>query len=393
MKGSSTGCAAWLIGLAFIAAPAQNAGAAVVTTPGSAARIGVWTAPVAPVRIDPAGALTNLGLYTGGLTSTLPQLSQPSLRLAVPAPEVLAPAAVINNKEAVPTPTLLAPDQAAIPLGPETTRRISAAVQNISERGGKLSASEAHGAGVALENAVTGGQSFVPASLVSAPDDTWSWFDPFTKQRETETSKLRKTYQLALTNSKAKAIKDNLPVNTVYKVQKGDNPFYARAEGDDPEIPGQEAAVIFDEWALRNLSPHFLAANLASMWVRHLYRDVVPQSAEKTYMEGSILIRVFMELSGSTARNWVGRLDHWLRDNFQIYRHFYHWVKGFQYDNVRQGPYFKDKIMGAQGDPSIHTDARGRKTLFQRARAGEISDQAAQAGQEKFDQFVRTEKP
>ncbi|MDD5627965.1 MAG: hypothetical protein PHU21_02795 [Elusimicrobia bacterium] len=372
-----TGCAAGLIGLAFAVAPAQ---AAVAAAQGTAPmRLGVWTAPAAPLHINTGGML-KAPLSGASLSAVLPALTAPVVRPSLAVPAVAAPA----------SPVAAAPQ--ALPLSPEASQRIGAAVQNISERGAQLAPSEAHGAGIALENAITGGQSFAPAASVSAPDDYFGWYDRSTGQRETETSKLRKTYQLALTNPRAKAIKDNLPVNTVYKVQKGDNPFYARTEGDDPERPGEEAAVIFDEWALHNLSPHFLAATLASMWVRHLYRDVVPQSAEKTYMEGSVLIRTFMELTGSTSRNWVGRLDHWLKDNFQIYRHFYHWVKGFQYDNVRQGPYFKEKIMGAKGDPTVHTDARGRKTLFQRAQAGEISEEAAQAGQEKFDQFVRTEK-
>lgn len=391
MRKIFTGCAAWLIGLAFAAAPAQGAGAVAAAAHSAAAtRIGVWAAPVAPVRINPVGALTS-PMLTGA------SLAAPSLRPGIAAPVVAAPmvAAPVVAAPARAAPQVLAAPQAetpALPMGQETTQRISEAVQNINQNGAKLSPADAHGAGAALENAITGGKSFAPSAPVSAPDDYFAWYDRSTGQRETETSKLRKTYQLALTNPRAKAIKDNLPVNTVYKVQKGDNPFYARTEGDDPERPGEEAAVIFDEWALHNLSPHFLAATLASMWVRHLYRDVVPQSAEKTYMEGSILVRVFMELTGSTASNWVGRLDHWVKNNFQIYRHFYHWVKGFQYANVRQGPYFKDKIMGAKGDPTIHADARGRKTLFQRAQAGEISEEAATQGQEKFDQFVRTEQ-
>jgi hypothetical protein len=373
MKRSFIGGAAALIGL-VLSSPCS---AAVVTTRGAAPiRLGAWTAPAAPLHINTGGMLKS-PLSGASLGAVLPSLAAPAVKAGVAAPAVAVPVAA-------------APIAPAMPLSPEAAKGIGAAVQNISENGAKLAPSDAHGAGVALEDAITGAKSF--AAPVAAPDDHFTWYDRTTGARETETSKIRKTYQLALSNPRAKAIKENLPVNTLYKVQKGDNPFYARTTGDDMERPGEEAAVIFDEWALRNLSPAFLASTLASMWVRHLYRDVVPQSAEKTYMEGSVLIRTFMELSGSTARNWVGRLDHWVKNNFQIYRHFYHWVKGFQYDNVRQGPYFKEKIMGAKGDPAIHTDARGRKTLFQRAQAGEISEEAAQAGQEKFEQFVRTEQ-
>jgi hypothetical protein len=374
----------------------QPAGAAGIVAPNAAAGTGVWTAPVTSFSIDPAGALINSGLSAGGLTSMHLTL-QSSLGLGVPTPAVTPPivlpySGMTPSPEAsVPAISPAAPQQPALPPG-QNTERIRQVVQNISERGENLSAGDMHQAGMSLQNAFTGGQSFASSDQVAAPDDSNSWLDPATGQYETETSKIRKAYQLALTNPRAKAIKDNLPVNPVYKVQKGNSAFYARAEGDDPEKPGEEAAVVFDQWTLQNLSPHFIAANLASMWVRHLYRDAVPQSAEKTYMEGSILIRVFMELTGSTASNWVGNLDYWLGGNFEIYRHFYSWAQGFQYPDVRQGPYFKWKIMGARGDPTIHTDERGRRTLFQRAQAGEIGDQAATQGQGKFDQFVGTEK-
>ena len=59
---------------------------------------------------------------------------------------------------------------------------------------------------------------------------------------------------------------------------------------------------------------------------------------------------------------------------------------------MRQGPYFKNKIMKSEGDPSIYTDERGRRTLFQRASDGEINDAAATRGQEKFDAFVNNER-
>ena len=137
--------------------------------------------------------------------------------------------------------------------------------------------------------------------------------------------------------------------------------------------------------------PEFLAAKLASMWVRHLYKDSIPASAEKTYIEGSVLVRVFMGLTGSTAQDWNGAKDYFIRGTFELYRHFYHWIQGFRFANVRQGPYFLNKIMRAEGDPSIDADARGRMTLYQRAQAGQIDGQAAEAAQRRFDGFVANE--
>lgn len=234
----------------------------------------------------------------------------------------------------------------------------------------------------------------VDASSFDLPDTKSAWYDKFTGRYETEATKIKKSLELALTNPMAKAIKDNLASNTLYRVERARVfNFVARTIGDNPEKPWEtEAAVIFTAQALRDLSPHYLAAKLAGLWARHLYKDQIPQSAEKTYVEGSIFIRVFMALTGSTSQRWVGDLDYWNNGNFEAYKHFYHWIKGFQYDNVRQGPYFKDKIMKQEGDPVIYADENGRATLFQRAQAGEISDAAATRGQEKFDAVVSVER-
>lgn len=234
----------------------------------------------------------------------------------------------------------------------------------------------------------------VDASSFDLPDNQSAWYDKFTGRYETEATKIKKSLELALSNPMAKAIKDNLASNTLYRVERARAINYvARTIGDNPEKPWEtEAAVIFTAKALRELSPHYLASKLAGLWARHLYKNEIPESAEKTYVEGSIFVRVFMALTGSTSQRWVGDLDYWNNGNFEAYKHFYHWIQGFRYDNVRQGPYFKDKIMREQGDPVIYAEEEGRKTLFQRAQSGQISDAAATRGQEKFDAVVKVER-
>lgn len=248
------------------------------------------------------------------------------------------------------------------------------------------------------------GHSAVPQGRgpegLSSPDTERSWYDYTTGEYETQASKIRKTLELAAADSLGGALKNAIPFNTLYEVDNSwearYSPSYiARTIGDDPEdrwTRAEDAAVIFTDWAVRNLSPHFLAAKLASMWMRQLYRDDIPESAEKTYVEGSVFARVFKSLTGSTARDWNGARDWWNNGNFEAYRHYYHWLKGFAYDNVRQGPYFLEKIMRAVGDPWIHTSERGRKTLYQRAQDREITEEQATEGQAKFDTFVNAER-
>lgn len=229
------------------------------------------------------------------------------------------------------------------------------------------------------------------------PDSVSGWYDQHTGAWETQTSKIKKAYDLALTHPLAAGIKNALSRNTVYRVDNSLGDWYlhtaVRTQGDDNEKTNEpDALVVFNHNALVQLSPEFLAAKLASMWVRHLYRDTLPASAEKTYIEGSVMVRVFMGLSGSTAQNWNGDKDYFIRGTFELYRHFYHWIQGFRFANVRQGPYFLNKIMRAEGDPSIDADARGRMTLYQRAQAGQIGPEAAEAAQHRFDGFVSNEQ-
>ena len=231
----------------------------------------------------------------------------------------------------------------------------------------------------------------------SSPDDAYQWYDRHTGENETQTSKIRKAYQLAMSNPLAAAIKNAMPQNTVYRVDNNRGNWYlhtaVRSQGDDPEkMAERSAVVVFNHNALQQLSPEFLAAKLASMWARHMYREKIPASAEKTYVEGSVLVRVFMALTGSTAQWWNGDKDYQVADTFEIYRHFYFWAQGHRFDNVRQGPYFKDKIMAAAGKPEIDADARGRRTLYQRAQTGELSEGAAEQGQAAFDGFTSNER-
>lgn len=229
------------------------------------------------------------------------------------------------------------------------------------------------------------------SSGVRPPDQGRAWLDRHTGRYETEASKLGKALELAMSSALGAAIKSGLPVNPLYRVEPSDGPgLYARSTGDDPERPGEELAVVFTDWSVRNLSPYLLAAKLASMWGRHLLMDKLPQSAEKTYAEGSLFVRVFMELTASTFDHWRGDLDQRAGQTFHGYQHAYWWAQGFRYDDVRQGPYFKRKIMGAEGDPAIYADARGRVTLFQRKDS--IGDEKAAAGQAEFDLFVRNER-
>ena len=177
--------------------------------------------------------------------------------------------------------------------------------------------------------------------------------------------------------------------------------YYSRVLGDDPEIPAEkEPVVIFTSWILPNLALESIAADMASQWAMLWYGKhngaPIRQSAEKNYIKGSILAQVFKFLSGSTYNNWRGDLDHHTGYDrrhdpiFRIWQHFFHWreTAGSGADTVRRGDYFRNKIMGNEGDPEILTDERGRQTLYGRWQAGEITEQAATIGQKAFEEFV-----
>ena len=244
-----------------------------------------------------------------------------------------------------------------------------------------------------------GARPMVPADDL---DGSQTWLDQHTGQYETQQSKLRQAYQLAMGHPLAAAMKNNMPQNTVYKADNshwGDDVRYAaRSYGDDPEHPNEPAVVVFTAQALQRLSPEHLAAKLAGMWALHMYRDKMPVSAEKTYISGSVMIRVFMALTGSQGQqywNYDKDLPAWNslgQRTFEIFSHWYHWAKGFAFQNVRQGPYFLNKIMRGEGDPAIDADARGRMTLHQREQAGQINGQQAVDGQSLFDGFVSNER-
>jgi hypothetical protein len=313
--------------------------------------------------------------------SAAPLLAAPALAAA---PAVAAAAAApIAASPAAGVPAAAVPAVVAAPAGAPALgllRNAAASVPN-----GPSSSDFASG------RASFDGAQFAP------PDNVSGWVDQHTGQWETQTSKLKKAYDLALTHPLAAGIKNGLSRNTVYRVDNSGGNWYlhtaVRTQADDNEKTNEpDALVIFNHNALQQLSPEYLAAKLASMWVRHLYRDTLPASAEKTYVEGSVLVRVFKDLTGSTAQTWNGSKDYFIGGTFELYRHFYNWIQGFRFANVRQGPYFLDKIMHAQGDPSIDTDARGRMTLFQRSQAGQITPEAAEAAQHRFDGFVSNEQ-
>jgi len=252
-----------------------------------------------------------------------------------------------------------------------------------------------------------GRQAFDGFGSVDNPDTQYSWYDAHTGQYETQASKIKKALDLALSHRLGAAIKNGLKYNTLYRVDNDArfDDYTVRTTGDDPEQAASEPLVIFKHSALRQLSPEYLAAKLASMWARHLYRETMPVSAEKTYVEGSVMVRVFMGLTQSNSGWWNGDKDRvvsvpghydnsgtWVTQNFETFLHQYFWRQGFNYQDVRQGPYFKDKIMGAQGQPDIDADARARRTLFQRAQSGEISQDEAAAAQQRFQGFVSNER-
>ena len=350
---------------------------------------------VVPIRVAAPSALS------AGIVAAPSALAPTALRAAA-APSVLAPSlsavmAAAPALSAAPAAAAAAPVLSAVPaLAPAPSAGIPAAaaapgapalsiLRNAAPSDGPTPAA-VDAAGAAFD-----GSQFAP------PDNFSGWIDQHTGQWETQTSKIKKAYDLALTHPLAAGIKRGLARNTVYRVDNSNGPWYlhtaVRTQGDDNEKANEpDALVIFNHNALVALSPEYLAAKLASMWARHFYRDTIPASAEKTYIEGSVLIRVFRDLTGSTAQNWNGAKDYFLNGTFELYRHFYHWIQGFRFANVRQGPYFLDKIMHAQGDPTIDADARGRMTLFQRSQAGQITPQAAEAAQHRFDGFVSNEQ-
>lgn len=353
---------------------------------------------IAPIRgsvpvLAAAGAAVSAPLSVSAAPSlSAAALSAPSLSAALAAPSlpVHLPGAVAPGA-AVPAPALVPAASPAAPRAIDSAKSLAAPVP------GGASASQARAASV---RQFDGGPAASPAGedgpAYSAPDNSAEWYDRHTGEYETQTTKIKKAYQLALSHPLAAAIKNGLTRNTVYRVDNSPGDWHlhtaVRTQGDDPEKAEADALVVFNHNALQQLSPEFLAAKLASMWVRHLYRDTLPASAEKTYVEGSVLVRVFMGLTGSTAQNWNGAKDYYIGGTFELYRHFYHWIQGFRFANVRQGPYFLNKIMRAEGDPSIDADARGRMTLFQRAQAGQIDAAQAEAAQHRFDGFVANER-
>lgn len=365
-----------LLALAATAASAQVVAPIRVAAP-SALSAGVVAAP---------SALSATGLQAAAAPNAFVPSLSPALSAAA-APGLTAAPAIAAAPALSAAPALAAAPSAAIPAAaaPVPGAPALSVLRNAAPVDGPTPANFDSGA------AAFDGSQFAP------PDNFSGWYDQHTGQYETQTSKIKKAYDLALTHPLAAGIKNGLSRNTVYRVDNSGGPWYlhtaVRTQGDDNEKANEpDALVIFNHNALVALSPEYLAAKLASMWVRHLYRDTIPASAEKTYVEGSVLIRVFRDLTGSTAQNWNGAKDYFLNGTFELYRHFYHWIQGFRFANVRQGPYFLDKIMHAQGDPTIDTDARGRMTLFQRAQAGQITPEAAEAAQHRFDGFVSNEQ-
>ncbi|MFI5345143.1 MAG: hypothetical protein ACHQ51_02100 [Elusimicrobiota bacterium] len=365
--------------LAVLAAAASAAAAPVVIVPmsGSARALPAYSAAIAPSAAAVAPGLSAYALSAPALSAAL---AAPSLPAYLPAS--VPPAA------AAPAPVPTAASVPAAPLAAAPARPAIAAVRSLAAPiPGDDSGAQARAASQS---------QFDGALPYSAPDSDGQWYDRHTGEYETQTTKIKKAYDLALSHPLAAAIKNALPRNTVYRVDNDPGSWYlhtsVRTQGDDAEKANEAALVVFNRNALQQLSPEFLAAKLASMWVRHMYRDTMPASAEKTYIEGSVLTRVFMGLTGSTAQNWNGAKDYFIDGTFELYRHFYNWIQGFRYPNVRQGPYFLNKIMHAEGDPSIDADARGRMTLFQRSSAGQISAEQAQAAQQRFDGFVANEQ-
>lgn len=358
--------------------------AAVLSASANAANIeGRFGAAVPQLPALTAPALPSL---TANLPQSLPSAAVPSLAV----PEI--PAAVVTPAQAhlQALPNIEA--QAARPAEP-----VLGVLQNAANPLPEgASAAERFSAGQRTFDAAGNPGGADPANAYDLPDTQNSWYDRHTGNYETQATKIKKALDLALSNPLASAIKNGLSANTLYRVDNtnGLDRYAVATLGDDPERANEASpVVIFTHEALTQLPAHFLAAKLASMWARHLYRDTIPQSAEKTYIEGSVLVRVFMQLTNSTARWWNGSLDQWKNGNFEIYRHFYHWIQGFRYQNVRQGPYFKDKIMRAEGDPDILANSAGRRTLYQRSQNGEISPDAAAEAQKRFDGFVANERP
>ncbi len=251
-----------------------------------------------------------------------------------------------------------------------------------------------------------GAQTFDGAArqMVSASDlDGFSsWYDQHTGQYETQQTKIAKAYQLAMSHPLAAAMKNNMPQNTVYKADNshwGDDVRYvARTYGDDPEHAAEPAVTVFTRQAIQQMSPAYLAAHLARTWTLHMYRDKMPASAEKTYVSNSVMIRVFMALTGSQGQQYWNYdqdrpvLNALGRETFEIFSHWFHWAQGSSFQNVRQGPYFLNKIMRAEGDPTVDADARGRMTLHQREAANQITGQQAVDAQGLFDGFVSNER-
>lgn len=363
----------------LLALPAAAAPVLTIPVLRSAPALTAFSAAVSgPLQVSAAAVLSAPAMAAPFAAAALPA-SAPSAAPAAAAP-VAAPAAV-------------APAPAAFLAAAPAFVRAAAPADGPS----RPSDGPSRPAASSAKSLAASESGFDGALPYAAPDNIGQWYDQHTGEYESQTTKIKKAYDLALSHPLAAAIKNALPRNTVYRVDNNAGNWYlhtsVRTQGDDAEKTGEpNALVVFNHNALQQLSPEFLAAKLASMWARHMYRDTMPASAEKTYIEGSVLTRVFMGLTGSTAQNWNGSKDYFLNGTFELYRHFYNWIQGFRYPNVRQGPYFLNKIMHAEGDPAIDADDRGRMTLFQRSQAGQISAEQAQAAQQRFDGFVANER-
>lgn len=337
------------------------------------------------------GAAANAAVFNPGPMSVHPESMTGE---AIAAPTLGPVAAALPELPAL--PAIPAQPQAATPAAPTAMsglEQVAAPFAAGMQEGPRASAD------VQLTQAFDGARAIVPASDL---DGSGTWLDDHTGQWETQQTKVRKAFQLAMSHPVAAAMKNGMTQNTVYKVDNSgwssDVGYVARSYGDDPEHPNEPAMVVFTREALKQLSPAALAAHLAKMWTFHKYRDAVPASAEKTYMGHSVMIRVFKSLTNSQGQqywNYDQDMPTWNsigQRTFAIFSHWFHWSQGFSFQNVRQGPYFLNKIMRSEGDPAIDTDARGRMTLHQREQAQQIDGQKATNAQGVFDGFVSNEQ-
>lgn len=261
-------------------------------------------------------------------------------------------------------------------------------------------AERAHASARAFDGVIEDAQP-VSFGAPRLPMQQVAWRDKHTGQWESEASKIKAALNLALSHPLAAAIKKGLPYNTEYRVEDTFLDNYqglpvVRTTGADAEAPKELPMIVFNRQALAELSPAYLASRMAAMWANHLYRDTIPVSAERTYIEGSVMARVFSGLTKSGIKSWNSALDRqvWTSQGWrgEVWMHFYNWMQGFQFKDARMGPYFKQNIMAAQGEPTIHVDKRGRMTLYQRQQAKQIMPDVAAAAQKLFGMFLATER-